>query len=194
MPEQMTDSTLNDAALESVAAEVQAKPKVASLTDQKIADLESQLREATERALRTQAELENYRKRMQREMADERKYAVVPFVRDLLPVMDNLERAIEHTETRSVSKGSAASDIASLLDGIKLVAAQFETVLKQHDCVRIDAVGAPFDPNLHQALAQESSDQYPAGIVSRQTQAGYQLAGRVIRPSQVFVSTGSAKS
>lgn len=190
MPPPMTDNSLNDAALESVTAEAQSKPQQASPADQKIADLELQLREANERALRTQAELENYRKRMQREMADDRKYAVVPFVRDLLPVVDNLERAIQHTQATSASKGKADPEIASLLEGIQLVATQFEGVLKQHDCLRIEAVGATFDPNLHQALAQEPSDQYPAGAISRETQVGYQLAGRVIRPSQVFVSTG----
>jgi molecular chaperone GrpE len=180
MPEQTMDNTLNDAALESVAA------------DQKIADLEAQLREASERALRTQAELENYRKRMQREIADERKYAVVPLVRDLLPVVDNLERAIEHTQARSASEGNAAGDVASLLEGVKLVATQLETVLKQHHCERIPAVGEPFDPNLHQALAQEPSNEHPAGTVSRAYQSGYKLEGRVIRPAQVFVSTGPA--
>ena len=201
MPEQTFDNTLNDAALESVAAEVQTKPKSGSPTDQKIADLESQLREANERALRTQAELENFRKRSQREMADERKYAVVPLIRDLLPVVDNLERAIDAAKAATSGGGhegkaadsSGGSDVTHLLDGVKMVATHLETVLKQHDCVRIDAVGESFDPNLHQALAQESSDQYPAGTVSRQTQAGFRLHDRVIRPAQVFVSTGPAK-
>src|SRR5688572_27091012 len=86
----------NDAALLGAAA------------DEKIADLEAQLREANEKALRSHAELENYRKRAQREMADERKYALVPVVDDLLPVVDNLQRAIEATQTRSVSEGRAA--------------------------------------------------------------------------------------
>jgi molecular chaperone GrpE len=195
MPDQTIDNTLNDAALESVTAETQARPaKNASPSDQKIADLEAQLREANERALRTHAELENYRKRMQREMADERKYAVVPLVRDLLPVIDNLERAIEHAQARSASEGSTAGEVASLLEGVKLVAQQFETVLKQYQCERIPAVGETFDPNLHQALAQEPSNEYPAGTVSRAYQAGYKLEGRVIRPAQVFVSTGPANN
>lgn len=199
MPDQTLDNTLNDAALESVTAEVQSKPsKSGSPTDQKIADLESQLREASERALRTQAELENYRKRAQREMADERKYALVPLIRDLLPVIDNLERAIEHTQTRSASEGnppSAAnkpSELAALADGVQMVASQFEATLKQHGCERIATVGTEFDPNLHQALAQEPSNEHPAGTVSRAMQAGYKLEGRTIRPAQVFVSTGPA--
>lgn len=153
--------------------------------EQKVAELESQLREAGERALRTQAELENYRKRMQRELTEERRYAVVPLVRDLLSVVDNLERAMETAQAHAASEGSA-----SLLEGVKLVASQLEAILKQHQCVRIETVGAPFDPHQHQAIAQEPSDQYPAGTVTRAAQAGYKLHDRVIRPAQVFVSTG----
>jgi molecular chaperone GrpE len=195
------DHAVADAALESVAAEVQTqqsrdkRASNGSPADQKIADLERQLREANERALRANAELDNYRKRSQRELADERRYAIVPLVRDILPVADNLERAIEATQARSSSEGnepSTASDVSSLLAGVKMVAAQLEGVLKQHQCVRIETVGSPFDPNQHQALAQEPSDQYPAGTVSRAFQAGYKLHDRVIRPAQVFVSTGPA--
>ena len=76
------------------------------------------------------------------------------------------------------------------LDGIKLVANQLEVVLKQHQCVRIEDVGSPFDPNQHQAIAQEPSDEYRAGTITRATQVGYKLHDRVIRPAQVFVSTG----
>src|SRR5262245_40669350 len=201
MPDQRTDHAVADAALESVAAEVQPKAsrpnKNASPSDQKIADLELQVGEANDRALRSHAELENYRKRAQRELADERRYAVVPFVRDLLPVVDNLERAIEaaNMQIQKVSEGNAAStatDLSHLLDGVKMVATQLESVLKAHQAVRIDTVGTPFDPNFHQALAQEPSDEHPAGTISRAAQSGYKLHDRVIRPAQVFVSTGPA--
>ena len=143
--------------------------------------LERDLAEASDRALRIQAELENYRKRMQRELADERKYAIVPLARDLLAVMDNLERAIAAAEK--------AGEGQELLDGVRMVATQLDGVLAQHQCQRIDAAGQPFDPNLHQALAQEPSDQ-PAGTVTRAVQPGYKLFDRVIRPAQVFVSSG----
>jgi len=205
MPEQVTDNAVNDAALESVTAEVPLKessgkkPAGGSPADKKLADLEQQLREASERALRANAELENYRKRAQRELADERRYAVVPLVRDLLPVVDNLERAIEaaDTQARSASQSNAAAtaaDLSHLLDGIKLVTSQLENVLKAHHCVRIETVGTTFDPNQHQAIAQEPSDEHPAGAVTRAAQVGYKLYDRVIRPAQVFVSTGPMKS
>jgi molecular chaperone GrpE len=161
----------------------------ASAADQKIAELESQIHDASQRTLRAQAELENYRKRAQRELADERRYALVPLVRDLLPVVDNLQRAIDATPTRSVSEGEG---LTSLLDGVKMVSAQFEAVLKQHGCVPIETVGTPFDPNQHEAIGQEPSNEHPAGTVTRSFQAGYKLHDRVVRPAQVFVSTGPA--
>jgi molecular chaperone GrpE len=201
MPEQTTpDHEVADAALESVAAEVRTKSEKVnrngSAAEQKVAELEQQLRESNERALRSHAELENYRKRSQRELADERRYAIVPFARDLLAVVDNLERAIEATQARSASEGNVSStpsnDVSSLLAGVKMVATQLEGILKAHQCVRIETVGTPFDPNQHQAIAQEPSDEYPAGTITRATQAGYKLHDRVIRPAQVFVSTGPA--
>jgi molecular chaperone GrpE len=159
--------------------------------EEQIAELDAQLHEANERTLRVQAELENYRKRAQREMADERRYAVVPLVRDLLSVVDNLDRAITAaTPTRSASEGS--SDADALLSGVQMVSGQLTQVLAQHQCVRIPAVGQPFDPNQHEAIAQEPSATIPAGHVSREVQVGYKLFDRVIRPVQVFVSTGKA--
>src|SRR5436190_22027422 len=183
MPDQTIDSAIADAALESVAAEVQTKPRAkGSAAEKKVSDLEQKVHEANERALRSHAELENYRKRSQRELVEERRYAVVPFVRDLLAVVDNLERAIEAAQKSPDSSG--------LLEGVKMVATQFENILKQHQCVRIETVGTPFDPNQHQAIAQEPSDEHPAGTITRAAQSGYKLHDRIIRPAQVFVSTG----
>ena len=182
--------------------------------DLRIAELETQLKDASERTLRAQAELENYRKRAGRELKDAERFALVPLVRDLLPVVDNLQRAIDATPTRSVSQGAiptrsvsegaiptrsvsegappsdADKALASLLEGVQMVAAQFDAVLSQHGCKRIETVGTPFDPNQHQAIAQEPSTEHPAGTVTRATQVGYKLHDRVIRPAQVFVSTG----
>jgi molecular chaperone GrpE len=221
MPEPTTpDNAVADAALESVTAEVQTKRSTSrSAADERLANLEQQIREANDRALRSHAELENFRKRSQRELADERRYAIVPFARDLLAVVDNLERAIEAAQAQadalarggresergvregegSAREGEApaepvrpATDITHLLDGVKLVATQLDGVLKTHGCVRIDTVGERFDPNYHQAIAQEPSEEHPAGTISRAAQSGYKLHDRVIRPAQVFVSTGPA--
>lgn len=145
-----------------------------------LAKLQQDLSEANEKILRGQAELENYRKRVRREMEEERRYALLPFARDLLAVVDNLERAI-----------AAGQEGGDLLDGVKMVSSQLQNVLNQHQCVRIDTVGQPFDPNVHQAIAQEASSEHPAGTVTREAQSGYKLFDRVIRPAQVFVSTGA---
>jgi molecular chaperone GrpE len=147
------------------------------------AQLQQDLAEANERALRVQAELENYRKRTRREMEEERRYALIPFARDLMSVVDNLERAI----------AAGHGNDQGLLEGVKMVSTLLQSVLGQHQCVRIETVGQPFDPNVHQAIAQEPSDEHPAGTVSREAQSGYKLFDRVIRPAQVFVSTGAEK-
>ena len=148
-----------------------------------LAGVQKDLAEANDRALRAQAELDNYRKRARREMEEERRYALLPFARDLLSVVDNLERAL--------GAAHSGSESTELLEGVKMVATQLQNVLAQHHCERIESVGQPFDPNLHQAIAQEPSEDYPAGTVSREAQVGYKLYDRVVRPAQVFVSTGA---
>src|SRR5436190_5961500 len=124
--------------------------------DSDASKLQQELSEANEKALRVQAELENYRKRARREMEEERRYALLPFAKDLLAIVDNLERAI-----------ASGGEGGGLLEGVKMVSSQLQNVLSQHQCVRIETVGQPFDPNVHQAIAQEASSEYPAGIVTR---------------------------
>ena len=148
-----------------------------------VARLQADLQEANDRALRTHAELENFRKRSRREMEDERRYAALPIMRDVLNVCDNLDRAIEAAEKNTAGSG--------LLEGVKMVSLQLTTYLEQHLCRRIAAVGEPFDPHRHEAISQESSNEYPPGVVTRLTRHGYQLHDRVIRPAQVMVSTGA---
>ena len=142
--------------------------------------LRAELEEAKERALRSQAELENFRKRAARQLQEERRYANLPLIRDLLPALDNIERAIGAAEK--------THDTASLLDGVKIVARQFEGVFEKHDCVRIEALNEPFDPHRHEAISQQPCDDHPAGTVVLVTQVGYRLHDRVVRPSQVIVS------
>lgn len=142
--------------------------------------LRAELDEAKDRGLRVQAELENYRKRVARQMEEERRYAHMPLIRDLLPVWDNMGRAIEAAEK--------AHETASLLEGFKMVAGQLEDVLQRHHCTRIEALEEPFDPNLHEAIFQQPSDEHPANTVLQVTQTGFCLHDRVVRPSQVIVS------
>lgn len=146
------------------------------------AQLQEELAAAKDRALRFQAEVDNYRKRAEREMAEERRYANLSLLRDLLPVLDNVYRAIEAAETSAGGEG--------LLAGVRMVAEQLENVLKRHHCIRIEADGVPFDPNLHEALAQQPSTEHAAGHVMAVALQGYVLYDRVVRPSQVIVSGG----
>lgn len=170
------------AELETMKDESATNPLFTSSPAAMVDQLEATIKKLQEESLRQQAEFENFRKRKQREMEEERRYAILPFARDLLAVVDNLERAIEAS--------SAAGDASALRDGVKMVSAQLQTVLAQHQCVRIPGVGSQFDPNFHQAIAQEASAEHAAGVVSREAQVGYKLYDRVVRPAQVFVSTG----
>lgn len=151
-----------------------------------MAAMADEVRQANERVLRAQAELENFRKRMRRDLDEQLRYASLPLLRDLLPVVDNLERALE--------AAGSQQNLQGMLEGVKMVVNQLVGVFQQHHCRRIEAAGLPFDPNLHEAIAQEASTTVSAGHVTRVTQMGYQLHDRVIRPSQVMVSTGAVES
>ena len=148
-----------------------------------IEQLQAQLDQANDRVLRAQAELENVRKRARRDMEEQRRYASLPLVADLLSAFDNLDRAVEAAEQNENATG--------LLEGVKMVAVQIQSILEQYGCRRLPALGNTFDPNVHEAVSQEPSDEVPAGNVTRELRVGYQLHDRVIRPSQVMVSTGS---
>ncbi|HEY4759518.1 MAG TPA: nucleotide exchange factor GrpE [Thermoguttaceae bacterium] len=143
------------------------------------------LEQASQRALRCQAELDNYRKRATRETEERLRYANLSLMRDLLPVLDNIQRAIEASEK--------STDGSGLLEGVKMVAQQLQGVLERHHCLKIEALNTPFDPNLHQAILQQSSEEHPANTVIQVIQDGYLLHDRVVRPGQVIVSANSTK-
>ncbi|MCS7304933.1 MAG: nucleotide exchange factor GrpE [Thermoguttaceae bacterium] len=142
---------------------------------------EAELAEANEAKLRALAELENFRRRVQRQLEEERRYALFPLVRDLLPVLDNLRRAVD--------SGQKSQDAAGLLAGVQLVYKQLQDVLQRHQCVEIEALGATFDPNLHQAVSQVPSPEHPPGAILEVVQPGFRLHDRVVRPSLVVVAT-----
>jgi molecular chaperone GrpE len=144
----------------------------------------AELAEANDRLMRQQAEMQNLRSRTAREIADERRYAALPVLRDLLPVVDNIERAIEAAEK--------AGEAENLLAGFRLVRQQLETVLNQNKCLPIEALGQPFDPNFHQAIVYQPTADVPANTVTMVTQSGYRLHDRVVRPAHVIVSSGPA--
>jgi molecular chaperone GrpE len=169
-----------DSAHDALAADVHAAKQNA--TADELQRFSEELQQANDRALRAQAELENFRRRMRREMEEERRYATLPMINDMLVVVDNLDRALAAAENNEAASG--------LLAGVGMVHSQFLSVLERHHCRRIGEVGEAFDPHLHQAIAQEMSNQIPAGHVTRVAQYGYRLHDRIVRPAQVLVSTG----
>jgi len=180
--EAMKDEDATAPGLDSGEA-VEALESAVTAVDE-AADLRQELAAAKDRALRLQAELDNYRKRMRKEMDDERRYAQLPLLADLLPVLDNVNRAVQAAEK--------SPDASGLLAGFKMVAQQLESVLSRHHCTRIDALHRPFDPHLHAAIMQQPSNEYPPNTVIQVAQEGYQLHDRVLRPAQVIVSTQPA--
>lgn len=149
--------------------------------DQQLRDLQAERDEYLDKWTRARADLENYRKRAQKEAEEQRLYSMIPVVRALLPGLDNLDRAI---------KAAAVShNVEELSKGVEMVAAQFQTVLSQLGVQPIEAVDKSFDPHLHEAIQQIPSDQ-PAGTVIDEMERGYQLHDRVIRPSRVILSGG----
>jgi len=130
--------------------------------------------------LRTAADFDNFKKRSRRELADQEKRAREDFLKDLLPVFDNLERATAHAET--------ATDVKALADGIGLVKRQFLDTLSKVGIERIKAQGAAFDPTFHEAVQQFETDEHPPGTVIHEVQAGYIQGEKLVRPAIVVVA------
>ncbi len=169
--------------VEQPQATQQAEPEAGSpMLGDELRPLRQQLAEANDRALRAQAELENFRKRSRRELNDELRYADLPLLRDLLPVLDNVDRAIQAAAT--------TRDADALLEGVQMVAKNLEDVLHRRQCIPIEALHEPFDPNRHEAIAMRADPDHPANTVVEVVQPGFQLHDRVVRPAQVIVSTG----
>ena len=142
--------------------------------------LQQEIDELKERLLRGQAELENFRRRTHKEAQNAARYQSVPLIRDLLPFMDNLQRAIGAAEQ--------TGDTQNLVDGIKMVFAQLEQVLSQHHADKIDPTGKPFDPNEHEALSQVPSSDHEPMTVIQVVETGYRIHERIVRPAKVIVS------
>ena len=126
------------------------------------------------------ADLDNYRRRVQKEFEQDRRYAALPLARDLLPALDNLHRALDAARN--------AGEVNQLVQGVQMVAKQFDEILARHAVVPIAAVDKPFDPNLHQALQQVPAPGKPPMTVISECERGYTLHDRVVRPSTVIVA------
>lgn len=168
------------------AAQGAADDQVAALAA-RMAELETENAALRERALRALAEAENTRKRAERDVAAARDYANERFAQDLLAVADNLSRAL--TSLPPHAADSASEPMRNLLAGVELTERELMRVFERHRITPINPKGEPFDPNLHQAVAQFPSD-VPAGRVAEVMQTGYRLGDRILRAAMVAVSTG----
>jgi molecular chaperone GrpE len=145
-----------------------------------------------DRVLRTLAEMENLRRRTEREVADAKTYGVTSFARDMLSVVDNLARALEHLP--SDARALADPQIRSVIEGVELTARDLEAVLGRHGVKKLDPKGQKFDPNFHQAIFEAPDETLPAGTVSQVVQTGWTIGDRVLRPAMVGVSKGGPKA
>src|SRR6266853_2781582 len=182
----MTDPTAtasdNNTATGTTADNEPAPPDAAALAKE-VADYKDKL-------LRGLADMENLRRRTDREVADARAYAVSGLARDLIGVADNLHRALEAAgESTAVIEGSAKT----LHEGVQLIERELIKVLERHGVKRFDPQGAKFDPNFHQAIFEVRDDGMPAGLIAQVIQPGYMIGERVLRPAMVGVSKEAAK-
>ncbi len=173
--ESMSDEQLQQPTPEQNAGSISAEDY-----EKEIAALKQEAEEFRNRAMRWQAELENYQKRIARQLAEERRYAAIDLIRDLLPVYDNLQRAAQSAEQ--------SHDVVQILQGLRMILKQWEDVLAKHHCQKIDALQKPFDPNVHHAISRQATNDVPPNTVICVAQDGFMLHDRVVRPSQVVVS------
>src|SRR5262249_46969763 len=149
-----------------------------------LAEAKREAAEFKDKALRTLAEMENLRKRTEREVADARLYGNASFARDVLQVADNMQRALDAIapELRGDDK------LKSLIEGVELTERELLKVLGKHGVKKFSPEGEKFDPNVHQAMFEMASAELPPGHVAQVIQAGYMLGDRVLRPAMVAVS------
>ena len=170
-----------DRAIDGLAGGDFAADEAPEMLHHENVELKAEVRSLNERVLRAEAETDNVRKRLRRDFDDQMRFATLPLVKDVLNVLDNLDRALEAPQTND----------GGLKQGVQMVAEQLRGVLAQHHCRAIDvAPGAAFDPHQHESLNQEPNASVPAGAISRVVRAGYQMHDRVVRAAQVLLSSG----
>lgn len=157
-----------------------------------IVQLEAEKSELRDQVLRTAAEMENLRKRTEREIADTRSYAIAGFARDMLVATDNLSRALMviPAEARDAAEGT----LKSLIEGIEMTEREMQRLLQKNGVTPIEAQGEKFDPHRHQAMFEVPDASVPDGTVVQVVQAGYAIGERVLRPAMVGVSKGGGKA
>jgi molecular chaperone GrpE len=166
-------------------------PESPSAAPDPAAELAKEAAELKDRLLRTLAEMENLRRRTEREVADARVYGVTNFARDIVGVADSMERAMKALDDGLREK--ADDGVKALLDGVELTERELLKVLEKHGVTKLEPKGQKFDPNMHQAMFEMPDPSVPAGMVTQVVQPGYKIGERVLRPAMVGVSKGGPK-
>ncbi|GBC92855.1 Protein GrpE [bacterium HR15] len=179
MDEPITEATATESPAEEPNAgeEVSQDPQAMQA---RMREMERALEEQKNLYLRTLADFQNYRRRQQEEMERSRLHLLESLMEELLPILDNFERALQAAE--------ATRELEPLLEGVRLTARQIKNLLARYDIHPIEAVGRPFDPNLHEAIQRIETDEYEDGIVIDEVERGYRIGERVLRPSRVIVA------
>lgn len=181
------NETSDAAGPETLKAEAYVDPEI--VAEAQMAAWEAEKAELTDRLMRAHAEMDNLRKRTDREKADISKYAVTRFAGDMVAVVDNLERALAAMPRDAAMEPQTKA----LVEGVDLTAQDLRKALERHSVVRLDALNQIFDPNFHQAVMEEENKEVAAGTVVRVLQEGYRIGDRVLRPSMVVVARGGFK-
>jgi len=177
-----------ETAVETTEAAAQPERDAAAV----IEALNAENAQLKDRVLRTLAEMENLRRRTEREVADARAYGIASFARDMLTVSDNLGRALENLP--KVEGAEANGAVKALIAGVELTMRDFQAALGRHGVKKLDPKGEKFDPNFHQAVYEVPDESVPAGMVSQVVQSGWTIGERVLRPAMVGVSKGGPKA
>ena len=180
-PERPFDPASDAESPEILSADMSSPDEITSLADQ-LAAAQAERDENYQKYVRALADMDTYRRRVMKEREDDRRFAPLSLVKDLLPNLDNLRRAIDAAKT--------ANRIEDLSKGVDMVLKQVDETLAKHGASPITSVGQPFDPNLHEAVAQEPSNEVAEGAVVRQLRKGYRLKDRLLRAALVVVSGG----
>ncbi len=173
------------------AAELEAELAAAAGEPAPSTAIERELADMKDRLLRSLAEMENLRKRTEREVADSRTYAITVFARDILTVADNMHRALGALDTELRQKADTA--VKALLDGVELTERELLNVLEKHGVKKLEPLGQKFDPNRHQAMYEVPDPSAAPGTVVQVVQAGYTIGERVLRPALVAVAKAPPK-
>lgn len=178
--EEAIEAAVDAAKNETEEVIVEPEEVIVLNNDEQVAEAVEAVAKIKEQMIREQAETQNIRKRLQRDVESARKYALEKFAEDLLPILDNLERAI--------TSAGDSEEVKPVLEGLELTLKSFIDTLAKYNVERIDPHGEPFDPQLHQAMTMVPNPDLEPNTVMDVVQKGYSLSGRLVRPAMVVVS------